>query len=375
MIKGGAALASLTALSGWESMLPPLRQGEEVVPWSDIPGNFTPRGGLDSRTLQRSTFITPTESFYLVQHYGQPQVDQGTYRLRLTGLVHRPMELSFDELTRRPRIEQIVGFECGGNSNATLNRLAGNARWTGTRLDALLREAGLQRDAREIVFFGADKGQETVTHGRSGPQEVEQHFGRSLSVEDALRPEVLVAWEMNGAPLVASHGAPVRLIVPGWYGVANVKWLDHIHVQDTRYAGRFMARDYVTLAAETVGDRVVWNEKSVARIRVKSMVARLTRAANRYHALGFALAGALPLRSVEVRVDQGPWQRATLDPMNTEYSWQFFTHQWTGLEAGEHAIVSRATDAHGVVQPEQSALELKRTTWENNGQFVRRFAI
>ncbi len=375
LLKSGAALASIAAIDGWERILPAQQQGEEVVPWTDVPESFNPLRALDTRTLQKSTFITPTEDFYLVQHYGQPEVDLATYRLRVTGLVKHPMELTLDELKRRKRVEQIVGFECGGNSNAGFNRLAGNARWAGTRLSDLLKDAGLEPSAKEIVFFGVDSGKETVTHGRTGPQEVEQHFGRSLIPEDALRPEVLIVWEMNGAPLPPTHGAPVRLVVPGWYGVANVKWLNHIHVQDTRYAGRFMARDYVTLMGQTVGDQVIWNETSVARIRVKSMVARLTRNGTKYTALGFALAGALPLRSVEVRVDEGPWTKATIDPMNTQFSWQFFTHQWSGLPAGEHTIVSRATDANGVVQPEQSALELKRTMWENNGQFVRRFSV
>ena len=375
LLKGGAALACTAATARWAWGFPVLQPGEEVVPWTDVPANFNPQRALDTRTLQKSTFLTPTDDFYLVQHYGQPTVDLATYRLRVTGLVNNPLELTLDELMRRPRVEQVVGFECGGNSNTNLNRLAGNARWAGTRVSTLLREAGIQPHAKEIVFFGVDKGTETVTHGRPGPQDVEQHFGRSLIPEDAMRPEVLVVWEMNGAPLPPSHGAPVRLIVPGWYGVANVKWLNHIHVQDSRYAGRFMARDYVTLVGEKVGDQVIWNERSVSRMRVKSMIARLTRIGTRYTALGFALAGALPLQSVEVRVDSGAWQRATLDPMNSAFSWQFFTYQWTGLAAGDHTIVSRATDANGIVQPEQSDLELKRTMWENNGQFVRKFAV
>jgi hypothetical protein len=124
-----------------------------------------------------------------------------------------------------------------------------------------------------------------------------------------------------------------------------------------------------------MGDEMIWNESLVARIRTKSMIARLTRSGTRYTALGFALGGALPLRSVEVCVDGGRWQPATLDPMNTEYSWKFFTYQWNGLAAGAHTIVSRATDANGVMQPEQSALEQKKTMWENNGQFVRKFTV
>jgi DMSO/TMAO reductase YedYZ molybdopterin-dependent catalytic subunit len=361
-------------LSPLMRMLPQTQQGEEVVQWTDIPANFNPGTALDTRTLRRETFLTPTENFYLVQHYGIQEVDPATYRLRVTGLVEKPIELTLDELKKRRRVEEIIGFECGGNNPTGMNRLAGNARWAGTPLRELLRDAKLRPDAREIVFFGADKGMETVTHGRA-TQQVEQHFGRSLALEDAMRPEVMVVWEMNGGPLPGNHGAPVRLVVPGWYGVANVKWMNRIHVQDTRYVGRFMGRDYVTLNGEQIGDETVWNETSVARIRVKSMVARLSRMGNRYTALGFALASALPLRAVEVRVDDGPWRKATLDSMNTRYSWQLFTHQVGELPSGEHTITSRATDANGVVQPEQSTLERKKTIWENNGQFVRKFTL
>jgi DMSO/TMAO reductase YedYZ molybdopterin-dependent catalytic subunit len=380
LIQGGALFAGAATIGLWEPTLPGLAQDEQVIPWTDIPANFNPnpqRGGrsLDTRTLQKATFITPTEEFYLVQHYGQPQVDPATYTLRITGLVNKPIELTLDQLKRRQRTEIVAGFECGGNSNALVNRLCGNARWAGTSLNALLREAGLRPHAREIVFFGADKGMENVTHGRGGPHQVEQNFGRSMSTDDAARQEILIAWDMNGSPLTPTHGAPVRLIVPGWYGVANVKWLNRIHVQDTRFMGRFMSRDYVTLAGQKSGDDVLWNENSVSRMRIKSMVARISRSGNRYTALGFVLNDGTPLKSVELRVDNGPWRSARMDSANTQYSWKFFTYEWTDLAPGDHTIVSRATDSNGVVQPEEAELESKRTMWENNGQFVRKFTV
>src|SRR5439155_15223946 len=189
-----------------------------------------------------------------------------TFKPRVSGLVNKPMELTLDELKRRPRMEQIVGFECSGNNPARLNMMVGNAKWAGTSLSALLKDAGLKGTAREIVFFAADKGMEEIVHGGQ-PQKVEQNFGRSLAVADAMRPEVFLAWEMNGVPLPAGHGAPVRLIVPGWYGVANVKWLNQIYVQDTRFMNRFMARDYVTMTETKVGDQTIWKETSVSRIR------------------------------------------------------------------------------------------------------------
>lgn len=380
LIRNGAALASAAAFGGWEWTATLFAQGEEVIPWTDIPANFNPspqRGGrsLDTRGLQKSSFITPTEDFYLVQHYGSIEVDPAAYKLRLTGLVNKPIELTLAELKRRPRTEAVIGFECGGNSNATINRLCGNARWAGTSLSALLKDAGLKPHAREVVFFGADKGMESVTHGRGAAQQVEQHFGRSMTTDDALRPEVLIAWEMNGAPLTPTHGAPVRLVVPGWYGVANVKWMDRIHVQDTRFMGRFMSRDYVTLIETKVGDQSIWNETSVSRIRIKSMVARLTRTGSRMKAFGFALNDGTALKSVEISIDGGPWQAAAMDPGNTAYSWKFFSYDFNALPAGDHTIVSRATDVNGVVQPLDADLESKKTMWENNGQFVRKFKI
>jgi DMSO/TMAO reductase YedYZ molybdopterin-dependent catalytic subunit len=325
-LKEGVALAGLVAL-GFPEWMWPASEQDEVVPWTDIPEGFNPspptgNRSLDTRTLKTSSFITPTEEFFAVQHYGPTQVDPSTYRLRISGLANKPMELTLDELKRRPRIERILGFECSGNNPARLNMLAGNARWAGTSLNTLLKDVGLQPTSREIVFFGADKGSEEITHGGSQAQKYEQNFGRSLAVDDALRPEVLIAWEMNGAPLPPSHGAPVRLLVPGWYGVCNVKWLNHIHAQDSRFMGRFMARDYVTLVERKIGDQEVWDETSVSRMRLKSMVARLTRNGDRYTATGFVLNDGTPLRSVEVRVDQEQWRPASLDRANTQYSWK-----------------------------------------------------
>jgi DMSO/TMAO reductase YedYZ molybdopterin-dependent catalytic subunit len=376
ILKSGAVAASAFAIGDFSEILARLQQpGDEVIPWTDIPANFVARGNLDTRTVDRTKFITANEDFYLVSHYGNPEVDASKYTLRLTGMFSKPLELTLDELKKRPKFEQIVGWECGGSSPATLNRLTGNAKWTGTRLRDLLRDAGMDRNTKEVVFFGIDKGKETVSHGRSGPIEVEQHFGRSLYPEDANRPEVMIAWEMNGQPLPPIHGFPVRLVVPGWYGVANTKWLNRIHAQDTRYIGRFMSRDYVTFKPEQVGDETIWNESLVARIRVKSMVSRITRNGTKYTAHGFGLAGNLPMKAIEVKVDDGPWQRATFDPQNTEFSWKLFSYSWEGLKPGEHTIVSRATDAHGVVQPIQSEVDPKKTHWENNGQFVRKFTV
>jgi DMSO/TMAO reductase YedYZ molybdopterin-dependent catalytic subunit len=372
MFSVGLGLAGLSTRA-----LPALADDEEVVPFTDFPKDFnpTPRPGaryFDTRTLQ--SFLPPSDQFFTVQHYGQPTVDANTYRLRITGLINRPFELSLADLKKRRRIEQVVGFECSGNNNPRGNPLVGNARWAGTPLSALLKDSSLKSSASEVVFFGADKGSEEVSHG-SSTQKVEQRFGRSLSLNDATRPEVLIAYEMNGQPLSLAQGAPVRLIVPGWYGVANVKWLEQIHLMDRRFMGKFMAREYVTLRGDRMGGDIAWNETSVSRMQLKSMVARVTRSAGNCKVLGFALNDGTPLKAVEVTIDGGPWRPATLDKSNTPYSWKLFSYRWEGTQPGEHTITSRAIDIHGNVQPTEAELESKKTRWENNGQYVRKLRI
>src|SRR3984893_7736204 len=361
--------------------VPLLAQNEEVVPFTDLPAPAAPAAAaapapprFDPRNLK--DFIVSNDQFFAVQHYNVPKLATDTYKLRLGGLVERPLELSLADIKKRPRVEHVIGFECSGNNNVRGNPLIGNAKWAGTNLAPILKEAGLKPSAREVVFFAGDLGAEELNHSNTGnaPIKVEQHFARSLPVEDARQPDIILAYEMNGEPLPVGHGAPVRLIVPGWYGVANVKWLNRIHVQDTRFMNRFMARDYVTLQSEQVGDETVWYETSVNRIRLKSALARITRTADKLKAVGFALTDGTPLKSVEVKVDDGGWKPATLWKENTPYSRKLFTYEWTGAQPGDHTIVSRATDARGDVQLAEDN-PTKKTRWENNGQVVRKFRI
>jgi DMSO/TMAO reductase YedYZ molybdopterin-dependent catalytic subunit len=366
----------------FSSYSPPLlAQSEEVVPFTDLPAPAAPAAGaapapprFDPRNLKE--FIVPNDQFFAVQHYNVAKLDPDAYRLRVGGLVDKPLELSLADLKKRPRVEHVIGFECSGNNNTRGNPLIGNAKWAGTNLAPILKEAGLKPTSREVVFFAGDAGTEELNHSNTAnaPVKVEQHFARSLPVEDARQPDVILAYEMNGEPLPVAHGAPIRLIVPGWYGVANVKWMNRIHVQDTRFMNRFMARDYVTLQSEQVGDETVWYETSVNRIRLKSALARITRTGDKLKAVGFALTDGTPLKTVEVKVDDGPWKPATMWKDNTPYSWKLFTYEWTGAQPGDHTIVSRAIDARGELQLAQDNAT-KKTRWENNGQVVRKFRI
>jgi DMSO/TMAO reductase YedYZ molybdopterin-dependent catalytic subunit len=238
----------------------------------------------------------------------------------------------------------------------------------------MLGLAGVQADADEVVFFGADRGEEDVDfRGRSF--KVIQQFGRSLSIADATKPEPFLAHALDGQPLTKQQGFPLRLIVPGWYGVTNVKWLSEIHVQRGRYLGKFQARWYRTLRGETIDGEVKWVETEISRLQLKSVIARVTRAGTAHQVHGFVLNDGTPLKSVEVKVDDGPWRPATLDASNTKYSWKLFSYRWDGAQPGEHTLISRVTDATGRVQPTTADLETKLTTLENNAQWPRKVRI
>jgi len=376
LLKGGLAVGGIAAAAGmpfWSKLA--LAQDEVLVPFTDVPEGFTAPpvtpGGfhfLDTRYIE--TFYTDVDDFYIVQHYNQPTIPEESYRLRITGMVDRPTEIDLAELKSLDKVEIDAGFECGGNNNGLFHGLIGNARWGGVRLRDLLREAGSQEGGIEIVFYGADKGTENIRD-----VDAEQSFGRSMHVEDAMRPEVLVAYEMNGEPLNLYHGAPVRLVVPGWYGVANVKWMDQIHVQDRRYMGRFMARDYVTLSRRDIGGVERWEERSVTKMQLKSSIVRVTRRNGAHIVTGFVLNDGTPLRSVEVSIDDGPWEAAEIDPESTQYSWKLFRYVWSGAAPGEHSIVSRVTDVNGQVQATADQVPEKPSRWENYAQFPRTVMI
>ncbi len=374
ILRGGLALAGLSVLGIPEWTLPALAQGEVLVPFTDIPENFTtdPRPTvrfLDIRKIDGP--FTPRDQFFTTQHFGHPEVDSATFRLKVTGLVERPQSLSIDELRNMAGAELEAGFECSGNSGRRIQGLAGNGRWTGVPLRTVLDAAGVQTGGREVVFFGADHGEEEVEfRGRKFP--VDQQYGRSLTRERALSGEPFLAYALNGEPLTRHQGSPLRLLVPGWYGAANVKWLAHIHVQAERYLGKYQARWYRTLRGEMIDGELKWKETAISRMRLKSAIARVTREGSQLKVLGFVLNDGTPLRSVEVRVDDGPWQPATMDPATSgKYSWKLFTYTWSGAAPGEHTLVSRATDVDGTVQPTAAELETKMTFLEDNSQFPR----
>jgi DMSO/TMAO reductase YedYZ molybdopterin-dependent catalytic subunit len=272
-----------------------------------------------------------------------------------------------------------AGYECSGNSGRSFQGLSSCGRFTGVRLSSLLKQLGVQPKAREVVFFGADHGPQDVVF-RQQTLKLEQQFGRSVTLENAMKPDPLIAYLLNGDPLTREQGFPVRLIMPGWYGVANVKWLAEVHLQEDRYMGNYQTRWYRTVrgvggTGETTDPQTQWVENEITRMRVKSVIARVRKSGGAHQILGFVLNDGTPLMSVEVQIDNGPWRKAALDSSNTKYSWKRFSYQWEGATPGEHTLVSRATDVNGAVQPTAAELTRKKTFLEDNSQFPRKVKI
>lgn len=377
LLKGSLAVAGLGVFGIPEWVLPALAQGETPVAFTDLPGTITLERTPDRRIIDIRNIdgpITPRDQFFTTQHYGHPDIDPVAFRLTISGLVDRSVSLSLADLLAMPSVDLIAGFECSGN-RPPLQGLSSNGRWTGVPLRAVLNRAGVKAEARELVFFGADRGEEEVDF-RGRAITVEQQFGRSLSRDKALSPEPLLAYALNGEPLTRHQGFPLRLVVPGWYGVANVKYLSEIHAQEDRYLGKFQARWYRTLQGEMIDGEMKWKESAVTEMQLKSFIARVTREGAQHNVFGVVLNDGTPVRSVEVRVDDGAWERATLDPSTSEpYSWKFFNYVWNNATPGEHTIVSRVTDATGRVQPTEEELVNKKTFLKDNSQYPRTVMI
>ena len=300
--------------------------------------------------------ITPTGLHYLLIHYDIPEVNAEQWRLKITGLVGKPLELTLDEIEKRPRLTMPVAMECAGNGRALfaprrisqpwLLEAIGNSEWTGTPLRGILQDAGLSSAAVEIVFTGLDQGVEG---------EQIQFYQRSLTVDDAMRDEVLLVYEMNGEPLPPQHGYPLRLLMPGWYGMASVKWLDRIEAVAEPFRGYQMARAYhYTRTADEPGE-------AVTLIRARALMIPpgipdfMTRNrlvdAGAVTLTGKAWAGRVGVSDVEVSVDGGAtWSKAELGESGSAYSWRTWTFLWNATP-GEQVLLVRAIDAHKNRQP------------------------
>jgi sulfane dehydrogenase subunit SoxC len=300
--------------------------------------------------------ITPIGLHYLLIHFDIPHVDAGAWRLEIGGRVERPLSLSLDDVKARPARTLAVTLECAGNGRALLSprplsqpwlqEAVGTAEWTGTPLAPLLREAGIVEGAVEVVFSGLDRGVQG---------DVEHAYERSLPVAEALRDEMLLAYAVNGQPLPPQHGFPLRLVVPGWYGMTHVKWLASIRAIEEPFRG--WQQDVAYHLRESEDEQGV----PVTRMLPRSLLVPpgipdfLTRRrfveAGPCLVEGRAWSGRAAIERVEVSVDGGEtWADAELGEPGSEFAWRGWSYRWQA-EPGEHELCCRATDAAGNTQP------------------------
>ena len=300
--------------------------------------------------------ITPAGLHYLLIHYDIPAVDPQAWRLTVGGRVSKPLNLTLEAIKKRPVQSLIVTMECAGNGRAFFapRRLSqpwlleaiGTAEWTGTPLRGILKEAGILNDAIEIVFTGLDRGMEG---------EQLQYYQRSLNLEEATREEVLLAYEMNGQPLLPQHGYPLRLVVPGWYGMASVKWLARIDAVVERFQGYQMINGYRYAQTATGAGEPVTLQKVRALMIPPGIPDFLTRtrlvSPGIVTLAGKAWAGRSTISRVEVSTDGGStWMEAQLDEPFSPYAWRSWTFSWNA-RPGPCTLCVRAADSKGNSQP------------------------
>ena len=305
--------------------------------------------------------VTPIGMHYVLIHFDVPQIDAADYVLRVDGRVRAPLVLTLEDLRSRPAVSMPVMMECAGSGRARLvprpvsapwhEEAIGCAEWTGTPLRGILEEAGLLDDAVELLFTGYDRGVD---------QDVEQDYQRSLPVEAAMREEVLLAYAMNGQPLPAPHGFPLRLLVPDWYGMASVKWLRSITAIAEPFEGVQQTLLYRYRRSEDDPGTPVTRKKPRALMAPPGIPEFLSRVRHvrvgRTKVHGRAWSGQGSVSRVEFSADGGRnWSDARLEPQPAAYGWTAWSYTWDASEPGDYELCVRATDEAGDVQPLHAA--------------------
>jgi DMSO/TMAO reductase YedYZ molybdopterin-dependent catalytic subunit len=301
--------------------------------------------------------ITPIGLHYLLIHFDIPRVEASDWRLAIGGHVRRALTLTLDDIKRRPVVTRAVTLECAGNGRANLSprplsqpwlfEAVGTAEWTGTPLRPLLEEAGALDGAVEVVFTGMDRG---VQGG------IEQQYERSLTIQEAARDEILLAYAINGQPLPPQHGFPLRLLVPGWYGMTHVKWLRSITVVTSPFRGYQQEPAYhVTSTWDELGEPVtrMLPRSLMVPPGIPDFMPRTRRLGLGTCVIeGKAWSGRGRIVRVEVSPDGGrSWSDARLAGDGDDFAWQSWRYEWDVEAAGEYELCCRATDAAKNVQP------------------------
>lgn len=314
----------------------------------------TPENSETPLVNQRG-WITPTESFFVRNHFDVPEIDNSSWRLSLAGCVDSSIELGWDELDSMPQHSLFATLECAGNGRAYLEQRAagvqwgcgaiGNAEWSGVPFRDLVENSQIDESAREVVFEGADRGREGGVDG-------EISFARSLPLDVALHPDTIVALRMNGETLTPAHGYPARLIVPGWYGVASVKWLHSVSFVDRPFDGYFQTVKY-TVERDT---RFGMNREIVGAMQPKSEITRPSHEERlkpgRHYVEGIAWAGDEAVAAVELSCDGGnSWRCADLQGSPSACCWTAWRACWDVSVEGKYSLLSRVISSSGKVQP------------------------
>ena len=284
--------------------------------------------------------VTPNIDFFIRNHFATPKINDDEWRLEIGGLVSKPLKLTYSDLLLMPSVRHTSTLECAGNASG--GTAVATAVWSGLPLAELLQQAGLKPGTSTIVFHGADSGEgEGVAPGT--------HFARAIPLNKAMEPATLLAYEMNGDPLPAEHGFPLRALVPGWYGMDSVKWLTRIEVLEQPFKGYFQDEKYVAIGAHGAS-------RPLTRIQVNSKFLRPSEgeevSVKTYRAEGVAWAGERRIARVEVRVGGGAWQAANLSASPVALKWTPWSYEWRVPGPGRYTLEVRATDEEGRSQPE-----------------------
>lgn len=303
------------------------------------------------------SYITPVDRFFVRSHHYVPKVDPASWRLEIAGKVSTPIKLSLDELKKLPRVELVSVLECAGNGRGLYEPSmpglqwtygsVGNGRWAGVRLADVLKKAGVQPGAIEVLFDGADV-----------PVGTQPEFQRGISFQKAMDPNTILAYEMNGEPLPIDHGFPLRAVVPGWAGDCWVKWLTRIEVRDTEFDGFFMKTAYRHPGKGVAPGSAVdpAKMKPVTTLQIKSLIAShadgqdIAVAPTKLR--GAAWSHESPVASVEVSVDGGrTWRPARLGKENARFGWRQWEYDWTPAQEAYYTVMVRARNVAGDNQP------------------------
>lgn len=320
----------------------------------------------ETRLEQQTEATTPNARFFIRNHFGIPSLDASAWKLAIAGSVKQPRAVTLAEIQKLPRRTFHATVECAGNGRSFLPPpTEGNpfgygavstAEWTGASLRDVLGADAFSPATREVVFVGADAGFEKNVGA-------EISFERSLPVEVALHPDTLLVYEMNGAPLPVEHGAPVRLLVPGWYGVASVKWLVGIRALEQPFEGYFQKQRYVIPDGDAAPTPV--RERGV-RALITDPVDGAALTAGTVAIRGLAWSGNQPVEKVELSADGGRiWKVAELEAASSPYSWQRWSASLSLDRPGSYTLKVRATDLAGRTQPEAAKWNL--LGYANNG--------